>query len=117
MLKGLFGNATAEKVLLHIFHYHEIHALGIARDYGMAKSPVLNQLNRLKAANILVSRAVGKARLYSFNEKSPYIKPLKQILRIAYDSIPLKDKQILFSAHRSPRAVAGVREFKEKYGV
>src|SRR5262249_35058144 len=30
MLKGIFGNNTAEKVLLHIYHYGESHASAIA---------------------------------------------------------------------------------------
>ncbi len=32
MLEGIFGNKTAERVLLHLYHFGEIHASGIAQD-------------------------------------------------------------------------------------
>ena len=39
MLEGIFGNKTAEKVLLHIFHYGESHASAIANDFKMTLNP------------------------------------------------------------------------------
>ena len=41
MLEGIFGNKTAEKVLLHIFHYGESHASGIAKDFNAALNPII----------------------------------------------------------------------------
>ena len=56
MLEGIFGNKTAEKVLLHIYHYGQIHASAIAKDYGIYSRSVLNQLERFENAGILVSK-------------------------------------------------------------
>ena len=39
MLEGIFGNKTAEKVLLHIFHYGESHASAIAQDFEIVVLP------------------------------------------------------------------------------
>lgn len=32
-LHGILGNTSAERVLLHLYHYGEIHASAIAADY------------------------------------------------------------------------------------
>lgn len=104
MLKYIFGNATAERVLLHIYHYGSIHAAAIACDYGLAVTPILNQLERFEKAGILVAKMVGKSRVYSFNPKTPFVKPVKELLKIAYESIPLKEREIIFKTRRRPRS-------------
>ena len=82
-LETLFGNRTTERILLHLFHYSEIHARGIARDYDSAVSPFLRQLGRLESTGVLASREVGRTRLYQFNPKSTYVTPLKKLVEIA----------------------------------
>ena len=69
MLELILGNKTAERVLLHIYHYGEIHASAISSDYKIALTPILNQLNRFEMAGILISKEIGKARLYSVAPK------------------------------------------------
>lgn len=103
MLQLIFGNKTAERVLLHIFHYGEIHASGISNDYNISLTPVINQLERFEQAGILVSKEVGKSRLYSFNPKSAYTKYIKEIIKINYNNLTLEDKEIIFSKRRKPR--------------
>ncbi len=103
MLEGIFGNKSTEKVLLHIFHYGESHAAAIASDFKTAATPIIQQLNRLETAGILVSKVVGRSRLYTFNLKSPFVKPIKEIIGIVYESIPLKERQMIFATRRRPR--------------
>ncbi len=103
MLALIFGNKNAERILLHIFHYGEVHASGIAHDYHMALTPVLKQLNKFELAGVLVSKEIGKSRLYSFNPKSAFTKPIKEMLKIVYDSIPIKEKEKIFNKRRRPR--------------
>ena len=103
MLEGLFGNKTAEKVLIHIFHQGESHASAIANDFNLALNPIIGQLNRFEEAGVLSSKLVGRARIYSFNPKSPYTRPVQDIIKIAYESISLKDREKLFSTRRRPR--------------
>ena len=102
-LETLFGNRTTERILLHLLHYGEIYARGIARDYDSVISPFLRQLGRLEDAGILVSREVGRTRLYQFNPKSAYVKPLKELVEIAYENIPLSEREKIFHARRRPR--------------
>lgn len=103
MLKGIFGNKTAEKVLLHIFHYGESHASAIARDFKTALNPVVQQLNRFEAAGVLVSKEMGRSRVYFFNPKSPLTSPVQSLLKIAYESMLLADRERIFSTRRRPR--------------
>ncbi len=103
MLEGIFGNKTAEKVLLHIFHYGESHGSAIAQDFGIALNPVIQQLNRFEASGVLVSKESGRARVYSFNPKSVFSRPVKEIIEIAYEAIPISERSKLFQTRRRPR--------------
>lgn len=103
MLEGIFGNLTAEKVLLHIYHYGEIHASAIAKDYGVSVTPILNQLKRFELSGVLVSKTIGKSQVYMFNPKSPYMHLIKSIIKILYDSVHIEQRQILFKTRRRPR--------------
>ncbi len=102
-LETLFGNRTTERILLHLFHYGEIHARGIAQDFDSSDTPFIRQLNRLENAGILVSRVAGRTRLYQFNPKSPYTTPLKKIVEIQYENISLEERQRIFQERRRPR--------------
>ncbi len=102
-LETIFGNRTTERIFLHLFHYNEIHVRGIAADYNSTATPFLRQLNRLENVGILVSREVGRTRLYRFNPKSPYVTPLKKLVEILYESIPLQERERIFHTRRRPR--------------
>ena len=103
MLEGIFGNRTAGKVLLHLYHSGEIHAPAIARDWGIALTPVQNQLARFERAGVLVSRKVGQTRLYQFNPKSFFTKPVRDIVRIQYDTLPPAEREAIFTTRNRPR--------------
>ncbi len=103
MLEGIFGNKTAEKVLLHIYHYGEIHASAIAQDYKIALTPIIGQLNRFEKSGVLASKLIGKSRLYFFNPKSTLLKPLLELVKLSYESIPLKERTSVFGSRRRPR--------------
>jgi len=83
MLEGLFGNKSAEKVMLSIFKFGELHASAIAQQHHTALDPIIKQLERFEEAGFLTSRVVGRSRLYKFNDQNPMIKPLKELLKIA----------------------------------
>lgn len=103
MLEGILGNKNAERILLHIFHYGESHASAIAADFKITLTPIINQLNRFENAGVLVSKESGRSRIYSFNLKSPFTKPVKEIVSLAYEAIPLSERQKIFQTRRRPR--------------
>lgn len=103
MLENILGNKTAERVLLHVFHYGEIHASAIARDYGVAVTPIRYQLDRFESAGVLVSKQVGRSRVYAFNSKFPLTRFVKDMVEVVYNSIPIEECVELFKARRRPR--------------
>ncbi|MEK6706962.1 MAG: ArsR family transcriptional regulator [Bdellovibrionota bacterium] len=103
MLEGIFGNRTAERVLLHVFHYGGIYASAIAHDYQTAINPMKLQLERFENAGVLVSKEMGRTRVYSFNPKSPLTSPVIELIKIVYESIPSKEREQLFKIRRRPR--------------
>ncbi|MBY0415075.1 MAG: hypothetical protein K2Q18_12970 [Bdellovibrionales bacterium] len=92
MLEGLLGNKSAEKVMLALYANTELHASAIAQIYGTALDPIKKQLERFEEAGFLVSRVVGRSRLYRFNEAHPMMTPLKEVLAIA-SKLELKNKR------------------------
>ncbi|MBC7427231.1 MAG: ArsR family transcriptional regulator [Bacteriovorax sp.] len=70
--------------MLALYENGELHASAIAQIYNTALDPIKKQLERFEEAEFLVSRVVGRSRLYNFNEAHPIIAPLKEMLSIAY---------------------------------
>ena len=103
MIETIFGNVTAAKIMLYLFHNGEGYASGISNDMGITKSQVIKQLNRFEAAGVFVSKEMGRVRVYTFNPKLGLTKKLKDLIQVFYDSIPLDQKEDLFSARRRPR--------------
>ena len=103
-LKILFGNESAARILLHLFHYSELHASAIAADYGVSVYPILQQLNRFEKTGLLSSKYVGRSRLFSFNKKSFLFSPVMMILKGVYYSMSLSERQTRFKIRRRPRA-------------
>lgn len=103
MLETIFGNETAAKVMLYLFHYGEAYASGISNDMGITLSQVQKQLNRFEEGNILISKKVGTVRVYSFNPKLGIVKKLISLIEGFYSAIPLKEREKIFSVRRRPR--------------
>jgi len=102
-LEALFGNRTAAKLMLYLFHYGEAYATGAARDLGTALSPVQRQLDKFEASGILVSNLLGKTRVYTFNPKFPATRRLRDLIQVFYEAISLEERERLFPARRRPR--------------
>ena len=81
MLEKIFGNETIAIIYLNLFHYGEIYSALIEKNSQIGSRAVLNQLNKMEEAGVLVSRSVRK-RLYHFNPKSPFVKAIKEIIEI-----------------------------------
>jgi len=103
MLDKLFGTQTAGFVLLHLYHYGEVYARRLARDLDMSLSPVQKQLQKFEEAGVVVSKLMGRTRIYAFNQKSPLTKPLMELINVVYTSMSLSDKELLFKSRQRPR--------------
>jgi DNA-binding transcriptional ArsR family regulator len=103
MLEALFGNRSAEKVLLFIGVNREAYAGEIATSTDTALSQVQAQLQRLERGGVLVSRLRGRMRFYSLNPRFPFSNDVADIARRAVDFLPDKDRDS-FIVRRRPRA-------------
>lgn len=103
LLVGLFGNETAEKVLLYLENYGSGYARGIADTYGLAVSQVQQQFERLERDGILVSRMVGRTREYQFNPRYLFRKELSLLLDKALKSLPSEILERYFTQRTRPR--------------
>lgn len=103
MIETIFGNATAAKVMLYLFHNGEAYASAIANDMKITLSQVQKQLDKFEAAGILVSKHLGKVRVYTFNPQLGVTRKLKDLIQVFYEAIPLHQKEELFQTRRRPR--------------
>jgi hypothetical protein len=102
-LEAIFGNATAGRLMLYLFHYGEAYPTGAAKDLGLSLSPVQRQLEKFEAAGLLISRLVGRTRVYTFNPKHPATSKLQDLVRVFYEGLPLREREHLFRTRRRPR--------------
>ncbi len=104
MLEGIFGNATAEKVLLFLEQYGEGYAREIERTFeDVTVSMALAQLKRFEAAGVLVSARRGRTLLFSWNPRYPLLPEVRALLRKSLDALPESEKRRYFRERRRPR--------------
>ncbi|HRQ15105.1 MAG TPA: ArsR family transcriptional regulator [Promineifilum sp.] len=103
VLDAILGNRTAAWSLLFIANYGEGHALRVAKTFELSVSMVQRQLLRLEANGVLISRMVGKARVFSFNERNPTVRNLQQFLAGELDLLPDEEVRKYFRQRQRPR--------------
>jgi DNA-binding transcriptional ArsR family regulator len=104
MLEGIFGNASAEKVLLYLEQYEEGYATAIARTFdNLSLNMVQRQLERLERAGALVSALKGKTRIYTWNPRYPFRRELRALLRKALEALPTGERARYLAERRRPR--------------
>lgn len=103
MLEPVFGSAAAEKTALYLQNYGEGYAGAIAETFGMSQSQVRKQLDKLEAGGLLVSRPIGRARVYYWNERSPLVNELRGLLQAALELLPQEELERYYRQRRRPR--------------
>jgi len=104
VLEGVFGNATAEKVLLYLERYGEGYAKAIADTFeGVSLHMVQRQLARFERAGLLVSVLKGRTRLFVWNPRYPFLAEVRSLLAKALRALPPEERQRYFSQRRRPR--------------
>ncbi len=103
MLEPLLGSVSAEYVLVFLQARNEGYATEIARFFGANLYAVQKQLDRLEAGGVLVSRKVGRTRVYTFNPRYPFLEELKALLNKALTFYPEETRERLLFNRRRPR--------------
>lgn len=103
MLSPLLGSENSERVLIFILKREEGYAREIARFFDVALYAIQKQLEKLEKGGILVSRKVGRTRLYDYNPRYPFLKELTALLEKAYSFYPEDVREKLEMNRRRPR--------------
>ncbi len=103
MLEGLFGNVVIEKIFFSLFVYKEGYPLGMAKTFDEPVNKFQQQLKRLEESGIIVSRLVGRVRLYTFNPQYPFLDELQALISKAFAFVPDKEKELYYRKRTRPR--------------
>jgi hypothetical protein len=104
MLEPIFGNGTAEKVLLYIVVHREGYAREVAQAFAVPISMIQKQLARLERGGVLVSVTKGRTRLFQLNPVYPFARELEALLRRAIAFVPAADRGPFQPRRTRPRA-------------
>lgn len=103
MLESLLGNSTVEKILFYLNTYGEGYPLEMARTFGAPVNRIQQQLRRLENGGIVVSRFLGRVRLYNLNPRYPFLKELTVLLSRAFEFLPEAEKENYYRKRTRPR--------------
>ncbi len=100
---GIFGNGTAEKVLLYLQYYQEGYALGVAKTFDLPVSQVQRQLLRLESTGVLVSQLKGRTRVFLWNPRCYFLAELRSVLDRILEFLPREEQEKYFLKRTRPR--------------
>ena len=103
MLEPLLGSVNAERVLLFLLAREEGYASEMAAFFDTNLFGIQKQLDKLETGGLLVSRTVGRTRLYCFSPRYAFAKELKALLQKALSFYPPEERERLLVVRRRPR--------------
>lgn len=103
MLETILGSSSSEKVLMFLFARDQGYAREIARFFDTDVAPIQKQLEKLENGGVLVSRLVGRTRLFSFNPRYPMVEELRSLLEKTLQFYPDDVRENLTMVRRRPR--------------
>ena len=103
MLETLFGSKNRERVLQFILANNEGYAKEIADFYNSSLDPIQKQLKKMELAGILVSRNVGRTRLFMFNPRYAFLDELQALLTKARSYYAPEEIERLTMRRKRPR--------------
>jgi hypothetical protein len=80
MLEILFGSEIRVMVLQYLYSKKEGYAREISRFYDTDLSQIQKQLERLEEGGILLSKSIGKTKLYIYNSRFPFLTELQALI-------------------------------------
>jgi len=103
LLEPLFSSTNRERVLIFLQAREEGYASEIARFFETDLFPIQNQLEKLEAGGVIVSRQVGRTVLYQFNPRYVFLIELRELIAKALSFYPDDLKERLIENRRRPR--------------
>jgi predicted transcriptional regulator len=103
VLESIFGSASATYVLLFLQSYGDGHASRISKTFEVSVMGIQRQLRRLEDNGILVSRMVGRSRVFTFNDRNPTVRNLREFLAVELENLPKNLIKKYFRQRQRPR--------------
>jgi hypothetical protein len=103
MLQPIFGSENRENVLIFLWARGEGYPRQIARFFNSELSSIQDQLDRLEGGGVVVSRLLGRTRMYQFNPEYAFLDELKALLGKAVSFYPRDRIEELTMDRRRPR--------------
>ena len=103
VLESILGSRSAVQVLLFLEAYGSGHGLRIAQTYSVPVSSIQRQLLRLEANGVLVSRTVGRTRVFEFNTRNPTVRNLRTFLAAELELLPDAEVKAYYRQRQRPR--------------
>ena len=103
MLEPIVGSKSSEQVFLFLVARDEGYPTEIARFFDADLFAIQKQLERLENSNVLISKKVGRTRVYQFNPRYPFLDELKKLLEKVLTFYPEDIKEELVMNRRRPR--------------
>jgi len=102
-LEPLLSSTNKERILVFLQAREEGYARQIARFFNTDLSPIQDQLEKLEAGGVIVSREVGRTILYQFNPRYAFLNELRELLAKALSFYPDDTQARLLENRRRPR--------------
>lgn len=103
MLSSIISSENSEYILVFILKRDTGYAREIARFFDATLSAIQTQLDKLEAGGVLVSKKVGRTRVYEYNPRYPFLAELQALLEKAYSFYPEDVREGLEMNRRRPR--------------
>ena len=94
MLEALFGTKNRELTLQYLVVFKEGYARKIAKYFNAALPSIQNQLKHFEEGGLVLSKMVGRTKVYFLNPRYAFLQELMALLEKArlYYKPELKDK-------------------------
>lgn len=103
VLEAILGNRPSAQALLFLEAYGSGHPARIASTYGVPPTGIYRQLRRLEANGVLVSRTVGRTRVFEFNMRNPTVRRLRELLVGELEALPEEEVKAYYRQRQRPR--------------
>ena len=103
MLGPLLGSKSKERVLMFLLVRGEGYAAEMASFFETDLYGIKDQLDRLETGGVVVSRKVGRTRVYTSKPRNAFLEELKGLLEKTLDFYPGDLRKALLLNRRRPR--------------
>ncbi len=103
MLEAIVGSKSSEQVFIFLIARNEGYATEIAKFFSADLYAIQKQLERLENSDVLVSKKIGRTRVYQFNPRYPFLTELKGLLERVLSFYPIDIQEKLVMNRRRPR--------------